>query len=388
MNYTPSIEETKTLSRAKVKLLTMPQNRFLAYVLMQLPVQYSESVPTGCTDGLSITLNPSFFMNLTEDERLFLLAHETYHVIFSHMTRLHDRDPHKFNIACDYAINDILYMQAFSLIQGALHDIKYRDMTAEAIYDLLPDSPSDNSNMANDIDYSDPSESEGDNNANQDGKAPNKPQGNIQEQIQSTIQKAALQATMDSCRDSIPPAVQRMLDDLSKPKVNWRSVLRRFMLALDKVDTSWTRPNKRYLHQGMYLPHKKSNKLSKITFALDTSGSVSTSMFNQFVSEVASVLHTLKPKVIELIQFDHELQDQQNISHIQDLLAVEFKGCGGTVPDVAISAFNQSDSKALFIITDGYFDVHHPNPNRPVIWVVFDNLNFKPPYGTAIHFEL
>ena len=48
----------------------------------------------------------------------------------------------------------------------------------------------------------------------------------------------------------------------------------------------------------------------------------------------------------------------------------------------------QSKGKALIVLTDGYF--HHTaemNPNKPVIWLIYDNPNWQPPFGKAVYFD-
>lgn len=114
---------------------------------------------------------------------------------------------------------------------------------------------------------------------------------------------------------------------------------------------------------GMYLPRMISDtSLSKVTFAIDTSGSISTEQFNQFVSEIYNIFKTMKPKRIDLMQFDHSLKHHKEIKSLQELKKVPFRGHGGTNPEVAIKAFMNTDSKALVVITDGEFRTNLPNP--------------------------
>ena len=53
---------------------------------------------------------------------------------------------------------------------------------------------------------------------------------------------------------------------------------------------------------------------------------------------------------------------------------VEFKGYGGTAPEVAIEHFMTTKSKVLIVLTDGYFNTSGlPKPKQPVIWVILNN---------------
>lgn len=364
-------ELDKQLSKAKILLMSKPECTFLAYAVMMLPIKFSDSIPTGCTDAKQILLNPTFFAGLTIEEKQFLLAHEVMHCMLSHITRRGDRDPYIYNCAADYVINDYLYQNGFTLIKGSLHDSQYRDMTTEEVYDLLIQDNNIPSNpMGGDIEYHPDSEDSAD----------------TQAQIDSLIARAALQADMTNAASSIPESIRRYLSELSKPKINWKVVLRKYLLALDKADYSWSKPRRKLLTHGMYLPAMKSQALTKISFAIDTSGSVSERQFNEFLSEVIAVFNQMRPKELDILQFDHELQYHETVKSLQQFQSIPFKGCGGTCPEVALEAVHQTNSKALFVITDGEFSIHGlPKPKQPVIWVIFNNPNFEPPFGSVIH---
>ena len=364
-------ELNKQLSKAKIKLMGKPECTFLAYAVMMLPTEFSDSIPTGCTNAKRILLNPSFFAGLTVDEQQFLLAHEVMHCMLSHITRIGDRDPYIYNCAGDYVINDFLYQNNFTLIKGSLHDARYRDMTTEEVYNLLIQEDNTPSNpMDGDIDY----------------HPDNEDNVETQAEIDALISRAALQADMSGAASSVPESIRRYLSELSKPKINWKVVLRKYLLALDKADYSWSKPRRKLLTHGMYLPARKSQALTKISFAIDTSGSVSEQQFNGFLSEVVAVFSQMKPKELDILQFDHELQYHETVKSLHQLQSIPFKGCGGTCPEVALEAVHQTNSKALFVITDGMFFTHDlPKPKQPVIWVIFDNPSFEPPFGSIIH---
>lgn len=373
----------KLLARAKIKLLGNSHAQFLAYAILMMPINFDDTVPTGQTNGVVMKLNPKFFASLSEPERIFLLAHEVYHVLLSHITRRGHRDPYLYNCAADYVINDLLYQQGFTLITGALHDLQYRDMTTEQVYDLLiQQSTSPPSNpMADDIDYQDADDSSASTQASTQ-------QHSVQSQIDSLIARAAMQADMAGAAKSVPDSIRRYLQELHKPKVNWQVVLRRYLLSLDKADYTWRKPRRKLLTHGIYLPSRQSQSLSKISFAIDTSGSISQSQFDAFISEVMAVFKLMKPKQLDVMQFDHRLQYHQTLTSLREFGQIPFKGCGGTCPEVALTAFDETDSKALFVITDGYFySTDLPKPKRPVIWVIFDNPTFSPPFGKAVYID-
>ena len=84
----PDRDVIKAFNKAKVALMSKGGSGFIATILFSQLYKWSTDIPTACTDGLSITTNPDFFMSLTKGERVFLLAHEGWHVAFQHLTRM------------------------------------------------------------------------------------------------------------------------------------------------------------------------------------------------------------------------------------------------------------------------------------------------------------
>lgn len=76
------------------------QMRFFATLVTRLRPAVANWLPTAGTDGRSIYMNPSFWMNLSLEERQGVLAHEVMHIVEQHSARQQGRDHFKFNIAC------------------------------------------------------------------------------------------------------------------------------------------------------------------------------------------------------------------------------------------------------------------------------------------------
>lgn len=363
-------ETKKAISIAKINIMTKPQTAFLATVCANLPVIIDNNIPTACTDGKVILLNENFFMNLDKEERIFLLAHETLHVVYMHALRREQRNPQLFNYAADYVINWQLQEQGFKVINGALIDSEYAGLNTEQVYKLLQTNDFDGSQdnpLENDISY--------------------QTDLSTQEEIKDIIIRSAQTVRMVGKEDSIPDSIKRYLQEITQSKIDWRVVLRRFMQSLDNHDYSWRKPRKRYLPYGIYMPSLYSEALSKVTFAIDTSGSITNKQFNEFISELHGVMQQCKPQVMEVMQFDHKLQTHDVIKSVKDLQNIKCKGYGGTLPDVALDKFNQTDSKALIVITDGYFLKPKVKVTKPVIWCIVDNKYFQAPFGKVIYLE-
>ena len=65
-------------------------------------------VRTACTDGNAVYFDIAFLSSLSEDERIFVLAHEVWHAVLMHLTRRGTRHPALFNIATDKEVNYLL----------------------------------------------------------------------------------------------------------------------------------------------------------------------------------------------------------------------------------------------------------------------------------------
>jgi len=86
-----------------------------------VPAQTDEdaSVARMATDGISLFLQPRVCRAAPPGELIGVLAHEVMHPALHHDTRRGDRDPKRWNEACDYAINHCFSMLACSYRQNA-----------------------------------------------------------------------------------------------------------------------------------------------------------------------------------------------------------------------------------------------------------------------------
>ncbi|WP_312929039.1 DUF2201 family putative metallopeptidase, partial [Pseudescherichia sp.] len=89
-------------------------------------------------------------MKISKEMRVTLLAHEAWHVGLMHPLRRGNRDPEKWNAACDFAINIMLKDLGYHFDANlGLLDEQYRGMSAETIYDKLPDGPAGGGGWSN-----------------------------------------------------------------------------------------------------------------------------------------------------------------------------------------------------------------------------------------------
>jgi predicted metal-dependent peptidase len=114
---------------------------FIATLALRLERVEDPAAGTAWTDGVRLAIDPVWFAELSDDERVGLVAHECFHVALAHHLRRGGRDLARWNVACDFAVNALLQADGFVLPPDALLDPRFGDACAEAIYSQLPPEP-------------------------------------------------------------------------------------------------------------------------------------------------------------------------------------------------------------------------------------------------------
>jgi predicted metal-dependent peptidase len=131
-NETPS-----SLRIQKARTTLVLDHPFFGSLLFRLKDRPSLAVKTMATDGVSLLWNPEFVETLNAATLAGTLAHEVMHPALHHHLRRSERDPKRWNMACDYAINPLLIDAGLKLPEGVLVADRFRGMSAEQIYNLL-----------------------------------------------------------------------------------------------------------------------------------------------------------------------------------------------------------------------------------------------------------
>jgi len=128
------------ISAARTRLIL--DKPFLGALVLRLELQNSD--PSWCattgTDAKKFYYNAEYIESLKGPELQFVLAHEALHCALSHFARRQHRIKHRWDLACDYAINPILMDERLTPPPNVMILEEYRDMSAEEIYPLLEDN--------------------------------------------------------------------------------------------------------------------------------------------------------------------------------------------------------------------------------------------------------
>lgn len=369
------------LSRAKIDVMKHKKLVFFSVLVMNMLYKWRTDIPTAATNGRTIFINPVAYAQLTANQRVSRLMHETMHNAFCHLLRVGHRNKRKWNRACDYFINLMLTDAGFERIPTWLWDEKYRGMSAEQIYDVLPDAEESNF----DPDLLEPDEPDD----------PDTPMG--QPDIEYAMDKLLVQATMQAQKSAegvgnIPASVVLYLDHLLNPKLPWDIILNRWFGKYARKGYSWTKPSSRY--SDVYMPSRRSPTLDKAAFATDISISVSDNDYKQIVTEVSSVIKKMKPDWIDYIQFSEGITSVTRVKTIKQLRDIEFIGRGGTNVREVFEWAEKNKPKVLVILTDGGFywptgeDGQPIKPVCDVVWLIHDNPEWEAEYGKVIHYAI
>lgn len=376
------ISPEKALGKAKLRLM-LSAGKFISAVCIQLEHVIGDEVPTAATNGKRVIYNPEFFMELTPEERVALIAHECWHVAFMHMFRIGDRHPIVWNYAGDYVINLELRKDNFKLPEPHLFDPKYDNMTTEQIYDLIMDEldgdEPDPDNLMLDIQAPDTGDSE------QEDGGQSAAAKQAEQAVTEILVKAVTQARMEQAAGSIPAEIGRAIDDLINPKLDWRELLERFVSEAAKDDYSWKRPNKRYF-PNTYLPSAYSERLGHICVAIDTSGSVSDEMLREMLSEIKGIWDMFAPQKMTIIDCDYVIHNVYEIEDGEEILDCQFSGGGGTSFHPVIDYCKEHETELLIYFTDLWATQIEEELPWETLWICYSN-HEPAPIGQTVYTE-
>jgi predicted metal-dependent peptidase len=276
-------ETLKRIQRARTILLI--DQPFFGVLALQLEIIESTINDTAWTDGKRLGFNPAFVAKLSQDELIGVVAHEVMHPACGHPWREGGREHKRWNAAADYAINPIIKGAGLKLPAGCLDDPQYHGKSAEWIYDRLPPSQESDGCGIGETKPGDGEPGEGD--------TP------VTEADWQQLAKQAMQAA--KIQGKLPANMARELERATKPIVDWRTLLRKYLQQITTADYTWTRPNKRYLSHGIILPSLRSLACGKIAIAVDTSGSIDQVTLAQFAGEMQSIIDDMSPSSTEVV---------------------------------------------------------------------------------------
>ena len=307
--------------------------------------------------------NPDFFEGLTDKEKLGVLKHEFYHLIFQHVTdRLPEDGMSKvWNVATDLAINSHLIGEipengCIPSVKGTPFEDYPVGLSAEAYLKRLKEDPQF---QKGDKDGDGDPQGGGSGEAMPDtlddhGDWGDSAEGSVEndiakERLRDMLEQASKEANRGNNWGTVSSETRQMIQKFLNPSIDWRKMLSYFIKTSRKANKRSTirRLNRRYprIHSGT-----KVTRMANIAISIDQSGSVSDFMLAQFFAELNNLS---KLATFTVVPFDTEVNEAQ--------VFVWKKGeskdwervlCGGTCFNAPTKYVNKGKFDGHIILTD------------------------------------
>jgi predicted metal-dependent peptidase len=388
------------LSAARTRLIL--DKPFLGALVLRLPM--TEADPKWCrttaTDARGFYYNRQYIEALSLDQVQFVLAHEALHCALAHFLRRAHRVKHRWDLACDYAVNPLLVADGLKAPPGTLLLDEFDGMTAEEIYPCIDDSTDEETLDDHIYDHEEresgrgreppPDRDRGDESgsgdteqsgrgsrAQPDGKQGGAPQppplSDAEREALSTQWRQRLAGAAQQAMQAgkLSGSMARLVDHLLQPQLPWRMLLARYLSAAARDDYSFQRPSRR--EGAAILPSLRSSQV-EVAVVLDTSGSIGDGEMREFLAEVNALKGQLRARVT-LHACDNRLAPDGpwTCEPWEELtLPASLPGGGGTsfVPAFEwLARLDRQPDLALYF-TDAEGEFPQAEPDFPVIWLV------------------
>ena len=398
------------ITKARARLLVRAP--FLGSIALGLEWVCRPEIGTMATNGRHIWFNPHWCKELGIEKTMGVIAHEVFHVVNKHHLRRGERNAKLWNAAGDLLINRLLTDDKYILPSDGLFDLerRYADLPTETIYARLLEQQNHQQTNRDqqETTANDP------NNATDDSNAPTRQPGTDQQGDQCSAdpsdppaeEQASTARQWGEVRDFTPPdgkplspaqrrqaehdlnvrirqaaaaaqragrfsAAYKELINVATNQVDWRDKFRISFDGLLRSDVSWTRPNRRFIQHGLYLPGWRRIGPGRIAFALDTSGSISAHELAIYTAGVLGILEETGPQEIAVIQCDARVQHVDYLQPGDTFDRIEVHGRGGTRFQPAFDWIADSGLafNAIVYATDLDCSDEPSDPGLPVIWL-------------------
>jgi predicted metal-dependent peptidase len=366
-------------------------------------IDASDWCPTAATNGRDFYYNKKFVEKLSVKKLEFLFGHEICHAVFDHFGRVGSRDRQLSNIAQDYAVNQILVDERIGekITEVKIcYDSKYRGMAWEEIYDELyekaekismPDLLKQLGDLLDEhIKEGDGQGGEGDKEGEGKGR-PGMSKEDLQK-IRDEVKEAMIQSAAAAGAGKTPAGIQRLIKDMTEPKISWRDLVRQEIQSIVRNDYSFMRPNRKGWHTGAILPGMKEDTTIDVGICIDMSGSIGEEDASTFLGEVKGIMDQYQDFKINLWCFDTAIYNHKEISqdNAHDLTEYEPQGGGGTDFDVNFEFMKEQgiQPKKFIMFTDGYPCGSWGDENYcDTIFIVKGNEHAEAPFGQTVIYE-
>ena len=372
----------------KIRVQFLFDHPFLSVLALSLPMHFRKNAHEVFeTNGRAIFVDATLCEHIEDEELKYIYAHTLLHVILKHAFRMNGRDHGMWNRSSDIVIN--LLLSDFERVgQRPENEVmleKFRDKSVEEVYNILYQEQEDGEGTPDEENPKEQKldliEEEGDTEA-------------AQQEINTLIVQAMGSAKKQG---NIPSSFLEMINEVIRPKVDLETILHTYMSEsfFDK-ETDFSRPNRRFIHQNLYLPgYKYERNRLNLYIALDRSMSINKEVFSKFLGIIDSVLRMSTDFKVTVIPFDETVDEQKVVSYDSQAahhpsLAFE-KGNGGTLftPVLEYLKKHIELNSTLMVLSDGLFKIERA-PEISTLFLINEKRNMKrlEAYGDVFYFDL
>ena len=362
------------LEQAKSKL--MLENPYFGTLITSLELRENHTLINKRNLGDVFEYNPEYLDVLSLNEITTLLANAAMHQALFHEDRGRDKVSSVWQLASDYAINDLLVDNGFMLPPMANYSTRFERLYTEQIYTTLLGEL--------DIEESDEQEEQ-----EQQKEQVEEEHIELKEQILSQEEYELILEQLGiklEKQGDLPKGIERFVQSTKAPQISWQEELYRYVNIHAKSDYRMFPPSKKHLYRGIALPSIHGEEL-KIAVAIDTSASIDDELLKVFLAELESIMQLFTHYMIELIECDATVQNIQQLTPHEPLIST-FKGGGGTdfCPVFEHLELSHEDFKFLIYFTDGKGNFPNYLPMIDVLWVMPQREEV--PFGEVLLLEI
>jgi len=183
-------------------------------------------------------------------------------------------------------------------------------------------------------------------------------------------------AMLAAKRGEAPGHVAREVESADHPPQDWRETLRAFFDGGATSRETWSKPNRRFIGSGLYLPGRERDGINRAVFMIDTSGSV-TYYPGALEAIKVETQAALDEGVIDeaVILYGDTRVTRVDTYRSGDEIEFDPRGGGGTVMKPLFDyVANEVDNASLIVaFTDLEIEPESmlgPEPTAPVLWAV------------------
>lgn len=401
-----------TLSKesfAKIRINFLFNHPFLSVLALSISTVYEANANAPFqTNGSRISIDTAKLEQYSLEEATYLYAHTLLHIVLKHPARAKMRDRVVWNQACDLVINNILqsFKNVGTMPNDEIIDMELKDKCVEEVYEILykEEEGSSGSEAKQEQEVKTTPEEKGKLKAYQynpnkldiEEVADPKSESGDQEKLDGIIIQALSIAKKNATQYQ---GLAIEIDTLIKPDIDLHDILKEYLISsFFEKNHTYDRPNRRFIHQNLYLPgYKPSNELIELTFALDSSSSVSLDEYKKFLGIVEEVCEGFYEYKITVIPFDKSVKQDfimtfDSFNPIDDGKLLIPKSDGGTNFNEVLRYLKTTDIRSqnlLMVLSDGEFDITEAMVSQ-TLFVISQSKNMAKfeSYGRTIQFKL